>query len=61
MENVIFHVHLEYCITILYNLWYFGIGSLWSFDIFPILVCLNQEKSGNPDLWRCFHRPGHPD
>jgi hypothetical protein len=26
--------------------WY----SLWFFDIFfPVLVCLDQEKSGNPD------------
>jgi hypothetical protein len=36
--------------AIRYNLWPFGIiyGILWY--IFPILVCLDQEKSGNTDF-----------
>jgi hypothetical protein len=50
MVNVgLFYDHLEYFMAIRYNLhmavWY----SLWSFVIFsPNLVCLDQEKSGNP-------------
>jgi hypothetical protein len=49
MENVgIFYDHMEYFTAICYNLRSFGIGSLWSFGMFPILVCLDQEKSGNP-------------
>jgi hypothetical protein len=35
MENVgIFYDHLEYFTALWYNLWPFGIGSLWSFSIF---------------------------
>jgi hypothetical protein len=35
MENVvIFYNHLEYFTAIWYNLWPFGIGSLWSFGTF---------------------------
>jgi hypothetical protein len=48
MANVgIFYDHLEYFMTIWYNLWPFGIvcGHLL---YFPALVCLDQEKSGNP-------------
>jgi hypothetical protein len=49
MENVvIFYHHLEYFSVSWYNLWPFGIvcGHL---IFFPVLVCLGQEKSGNPD------------
>jgi hypothetical protein len=43
----ILYDHLKYFIW--YNLWPFGIGSLRSFCyVFPVLVCLDQEKSGNP-------------
>jgi hypothetical protein len=42
MENVcIFYDHLEYFMAIWYNLCSFGI-------LFPFLVCLDQEQSGNP-------------
>jgi hypothetical protein len=47
-ENVvIFYDHLEYVTTIWYRLWPFGIvfGQL---VYIPVLVCLDQEKSGNP-------------
>jgi hypothetical protein len=50
MENVgIFYGHLEYFTAIRYNLLPFGIicGHLVNFSN---LVCLDQEKSGNPDL-----------
>jgi hypothetical protein len=46
--------HLEYFTAIWYNLWPFGIiyGRLEQFVviwyILPNLVCLDQEKSGNP-------------
>jgi hypothetical protein len=50
MVNVgIFYDHLEYFMAIWYYLWPFIIHSLWSFVVFPNLVCLDQEKSGNPD------------
>jgi hypothetical protein len=53
---------LVYFTAIWYNLWPFGIiyghlvlviavwCSLWYFGmhIFPVLVCLDKEKSGNP-------------
>jgi hypothetical protein len=39
-----FYNHLEYFTAILYNYWPFGIRSFWSFDIFFILVCFDQEK-----------------
>jgi hypothetical protein len=46
--------------AIWYNVWLFWC-SLWSFGyIFPVFVCLDKEKSGNPDLkqgeqvWRIF-------
>jgi hypothetical protein len=48
MENVvIFFDHLEYFAAIWYNIWPFGIvcGHL---VYFYVLVCLEQEKSGNP-------------
>jgi hypothetical protein len=55
MENVcIFYDHLEYLRP-------FGIiyGRLVSFVLiwymFPILVCLDKEKSGNPDLFTSEH------
>jgi hypothetical protein len=36
-------------LAILHNMWPFSIHSLWSFCIlFPVLVCLAKEKSGNP-------------
>jgi hypothetical protein len=63
MENVgIFYEILEYFMAIWYILWQFGIFygnlvyfmaiwySLWLIGIciFLVLVCLDQEKSGNP-------------
>jgi hypothetical protein len=44
--------HLEYFTAIWYNLWPFGIvcGHLVDF-LFPVLVCLDREKSGSPGLW----------
>jgi hypothetical protein len=48
MENVfVFYEHLKYFMVIWYNLLQFGIVC-GHFDIFPILVSLDQEKSGNP-------------
>jgi hypothetical protein len=49
MENVgIYYDNLEYFTAIWYNLWLF-VFKLWSFGIFfPTLVCLDQEKTGNP-------------
>jgi hypothetical protein len=42
--------------AIWYNVWPFGICNVWPLDVvcgplvyFSILVCLHQEKSGNPD------------
>jgi hypothetical protein len=50
MENVvIFYDQLEHFTAIWYNLWPFGIVCC-HLVIFFILVCLVQEKSGNPDL-----------
>jgi hypothetical protein len=49
MENVVrFYDHLEYFMVIWYDLWPFGIvcGHL---VYFSFLVCLDQEKSGNPE------------
>jgi hypothetical protein len=49
MKNVVtFHDHLEYFSVIWYNLRHFGLvcGQLVYF--FPVLVCLDQEKSVNP-------------
>jgi hypothetical protein len=37
---------LNGCLEYYKPIWY----SLWSFGFFPVLVCLDQEKSGNPDL-----------
>jgi hypothetical protein len=43
MVNVgIFYDHLKYFMAVWYSLWSFVI------PIFPNLVCLDQEKSGNP-------------
>jgi hypothetical protein len=50
MEKVvIFYAHLKYFTAIWFNLWPFGIvcGHL---VYFYVLVCLDQEKSGNPAL-----------
>jgi hypothetical protein len=48
MENVvIFYDHLESFSIIGYNLWPFGIDC-GHFVFFPVLVCLVQDKSGNP-------------
>jgi hypothetical protein len=48
MENVgIFYDRLEYFTAIWYNLWPFGIAYN-HLVYFPNLVCLGQEKSGNP-------------
>jgi hypothetical protein len=27
----------------------------WSFGVFPVLVCLDQEKSGNPEFAAFVH------
>jgi hypothetical protein len=48
MENVgVFYDRLEYSVAICYNLWPYGIdcGHL---IFFTVLVCFDQEKSGNP-------------
>jgi hypothetical protein len=47
MENVVkLYDHFEYFTAIWYILWQIGIVCRnWVF--FPILVCLDQEKSGN--------------
>jgi hypothetical protein len=34
--------------AIWYNVWQFGVVSGPSGPIFPVLVCLDPEKSGNP-------------
>jgi hypothetical protein len=62
MENVVvFYDHLEYFTVIWYKLWPFGVPSLWSFGIFfPVLVCLHQEKSGNPGR-KTFCRNRHKE
>jgi hypothetical protein len=52
MENFyipILYYHLEYFIAICYNLWQFGIVCCHLVYL-PILVCLDQEKSGKPDV-----------
>jgi hypothetical protein len=41
--------HLEYFMSIWYNLWPYGIVCA-RLVYFPNLECLDQEKSGNPDL-----------
>jgi hypothetical protein len=41
--------HLEYFMAIWYNSWPFGTVCGLLLYIFPNLVCLDQEKSGNPD------------
>jgi hypothetical protein len=51
--------HLEYFVAVWYNLWPFGTAS-GHLVYFPILVCLDQEKSGNPASSpflgkNCFH------
>jgi hypothetical protein len=51
MENVvIFYDNLEHFSVIWYNLCPFAV--IWY--IFPVLVRLNQEKSGNPELKQKF-------
>jgi hypothetical protein len=48
MENVgIFYDNMVYFTAIWYILWPFGIVCV-NWYIFPVLVCLDQEKSGNP-------------
>jgi hypothetical protein len=50
MEDVgIIYGHSEYFAAICYNLWLFGIVCGHFGVFFPILVCLNQEKSSNPE------------
>jgi hypothetical protein len=50
MENVgIFYDHFEYSTALWYILWPFGNLVVIRY-IFPALVCLDHEKSGNPDL-----------
>jgi hypothetical protein len=35
----------------IWYVWQLGMYNLWQFGkFFPILVCLDQEKSGNPEL-----------
>jgi hypothetical protein len=60
MEFVVkFYDHLEYFMAIWHNVWQFGIDR-GHFVYFPILVCLDQEKSGNPatstESCRAIHR-----
>jgi hypothetical protein len=44
MENVsLFFDHLEYLNAIWYILWLYLV-------YFPVLVCSNQDKSGNPEV-----------
>jgi hypothetical protein len=60
MENVvIFYDHLEFVTAIWYNLWPFSkvCGHL---VYFSVLVCLDQEKSGNPDR-RQQHKNRRPE
>jgi hypothetical protein len=59
MEDVvIIYDHLEYFKAIWYNLWPFGRYRVWSFGIiFPVLVCLDQEKSGNHAQEPCATTP----
>jgi hypothetical protein len=55
MENVVlFYDHLEYFTDIWYNLQSLGIvcGHL---VYFSVLVCLEQEKSGNPGVEKQRH------
>jgi hypothetical protein len=48
LENfVTFYNHVKYSTDIWYNLWPFG-KFVDTWYIFPVLVCLDQEKSGNP-------------
>jgi hypothetical protein len=48
MENVvILYYHLEYFSVIWYNLWPFG---MVCGHFFPVLACLDKEKSGNPGI-----------
>jgi hypothetical protein len=51
IENVvILYDHLEYLSAIWYNLHTAFWHRLWAFGTFTsVLVCLDQEKSGNPD------------
>jgi hypothetical protein len=54
-ENVvIFCDQLEYFTAIWYNFWHFAIvfGHLVHF---PVLICLDQEESGNPVFNPPFH------
>jgi hypothetical protein len=48
MENVVtFYVSLVQFLTLWYSIWPFGIVCVHTF---PDLVCLDQEKSGNPGV-----------
>jgi hypothetical protein len=47
----IFYDLMEYFTAIWYNLRQFGIVCGHLVIIFPVLVCLNQQKSGNPDTY----------
>jgi hypothetical protein len=52
IDNVgMFYDYMKYLTAIWYNLWPYGIV-VYIWYIFPNLVCLDQEKSGNPGLVR---------
>jgi hypothetical protein len=54
MANVVIYFdRLEYFTAIWYNLWPFVINC-GPLAYFPTLVCLDQEKSGNPGLGCLF-------
>jgi hypothetical protein len=49
IENVVkFYDHLEYFTAVWYNLQPFGVVCGHLVYIVSVLVCLDQEKSGNP-------------
>jgi hypothetical protein len=53
----IFYDHFEYLTSIRYIVHMALCYSLWSIGIFfPVLVCLDKEKSGNPELVNCPFR-----
>jgi hypothetical protein len=60
VENVvIFYDHLEYFTAIWYNIWPFGkVCGIFGLVYFSVLVCLDQEKSGNPG--HAYRQEVHP-
>jgi hypothetical protein len=49
MEKVcISYGRLVQCMTFWYNIWPFGIVLVVIWYNFPVLICLDLEKSGNP-------------